>query len=57
MLLTDDEMLRAIEYAQSGIVSINEAVQCYKIPSTTLKDTETSPDEFFMGPRWVQSLI
>ena len=35
---TDDEMQRAIEYAQSGTISINEAVQCYKIPPATLKD-------------------
>jgi len=34
----DNEMRRAIEYAQSGTVNINEAVRCYKIPPTTLKD-------------------
>ena len=31
-------MLRAIEYTQSGTVSINEAAPCYKIPPTTLKN-------------------
>jgi len=29
---------RTIEYAQSGTVSINEGVRCYKILPTTLKD-------------------
>jgi len=39
---TDDEMLSAMDYAQRGIVSINEARRCYKIPPKTLKDIEIS---------------
>jgi len=50
---TDDETLRAIEYAQSGTVSINEAAGCCKISPTTVDYL----DELFIGPRWMQSLI
>ena len=38
---TEYEMLRAIEYAPSGTVSIPEAARCYKIPPKALVSGRT----------------